>query len=176
MSGSIHFSSNPGVGSKFWFVLPLPFEEACERPAGPVAEPAAEPAPCRVYRILVAEDNRVNQRVIVGLLEKLGCAVELAADGRIAVQMALEGGFDLVLMDFHMPEMNGADATRAIRAGLPTGKRLPIVALTASVMEWERERCMTAGMDDVIGKPVRLSDLERIFEKWIIPAPMENKF
>jgi CheY-like chemotaxis protein len=173
MGGSIHFTSSPGVGSKFWFVLPLKLDEASAPRTEPSAKPVTESS-SRASRVLVAEDNRVNQRVIVGLLEKLGCAVDLAENGRMAVEMALATPYDLVLMDFHMPEMNGADATRAIREGLP-GRRLAIVALTASVMEWERERCMTAGMDDLIGKPVRLADLEAVLEKWTVAAPIENR-
>ena len=120
----------------------------------------------------MAEDNLVNQRVISRLLQKFGCSVDLAVNGRIAVQMALSTPYDLVLMDFHMPEMNGADATRAIRASMPRGQHLPIIALTASVMDWEQERCRQAGMDDFLGKPVRLADLEHVLHKWTSQVTM----
>jgi CheY-like chemotaxis protein len=174
MGGSIHFSSTPGAGSKFWFVLPLTLDEVPEPRADASAQPVSGSSR-GARRVLVAEDNRVNQRVIVRSLEKLGCVVDLAENGRIAVEMALATPYDLVLMDFHMPEMNGADATRAIRAGLPAGRRMAIVALTASVMEWERERCMGAGMDGLIGKPVRLRDLEDVLERWTVAAPTGNQ-
>jgi CheY-like chemotaxis protein len=164
MGGSIHFTSAPNQGSKFWLILPLPIDEAPARRKRPVAAPKLN-APCHV---LVAEDNSVNQRVIVRLLEKLGCAVDLAQNGKVAVQMALTAAYDLVLMDYHMPEMNGADATIAIRAA--AGKRVPIIALTASVMEWEQARCIEAGMDDFLGKPVRLRDLQDCLDKWAVPA------
>jgi CheY-like chemotaxis protein/nitrogen-specific signal transduction histidine kinase len=164
MGGSIRFTSVPNRGSKFWLVLPLIVDEAAGKPiSAPVRSGATGYAACRV---LVAEDNRVNQRVIVRLLEKLGCSVDLAQNGRIAVQMALAAPYDLILMDYHMPEMNGADATMAIRAATPEGHHLRIIALTASVMEWEETRCIEAGMDDFLRKPVRLSDLERVLEKW----------
>jgi signal transduction histidine kinase/ActR/RegA family two-component response regulator len=169
MGGSIHFTSIPDVGSKFWFVLPLPLDEVPEPRPLPVAELPMKFA-CRV---LVAEDNIVNQRVITRLLEKLGCSIDLAQNGRIAVQMALAAPYDLVLMDFHMPEMNGVDATKAIRAAMPDSKRIPIVALTASVMEWERNRCLEAGMDGFLGKPVRLSDLQDVLGKWTVAEPAQ---
>jgi two-component system, sensor histidine kinase and response regulator len=82
--------------------------------------------------------------------------------------MALRDPYDLVLMDYHMPEMNGADATIAIRAATVGRKRIPIVALTASVMDWERKRCIQAGMDDFLGKPIRLDELEGVLDKWTV--------
>ncbi|MGA3189695.1 MAG: ATP-binding protein [Bryobacteraceae bacterium] len=162
MGGSIHFTSVLGKGSKFWLVLPLIVDEAGEPRAAPVLGASARHA----SRILVAEDNLVNQRVITRLLEKLGCVVDLAQNGKIAVQMATAAPYDLILMDYHMPEMNGADATMFIRAATADRERMPIIALTASVMDWERERCIKAGMDDFLGKPVRLDDLEGVLDKW----------
>jgi signal transduction histidine kinase len=164
MDGSLHFTSTPGAGSKFWFVLPLAIAPFAVDPIPAQKPSAASAVGCRV---LVAEDNLVNQRVISRLLQKLGCSVDIAQNGQIAVQMALTAPYDLVLMDYHMPEMNGADATRAIRSCMPAGKHLPIVALTASVMEWEQDRCRQAGMDDFLGKPVRLAELETVVNKWI---------
>jgi signal transduction histidine kinase/CheY-like chemotaxis protein len=165
MGGSIHFSSVPGKGSRFWIVLPLAID-APEPRQRPAAEPAIETPVNPQCRVLVAEDNLVNQTVIIRLLEKLGCTANLAQNGRMAVQMALAADYDLILMDYHMPEMNGADATIAIRAATIGRKRLPIIALTASVMEWEQSRCIQAGMDDFLAKPVRLRDLEDVLSKW----------
>jgi signal transduction histidine kinase/CheY-like chemotaxis protein len=170
MGGTMHFTSVAGKGSKFWMVLPLIVDEAPARNPRSAAQPPMgipENPPCRV---LVAEDNRVNQRVIIRLLEKLGCTVDLAQDGTEAVEMALATPYDLALMDYHMPEMNGADATLAIRAAMRPGTHLPIIALTASVMDWEQARCIEAGMDDFLAKPVRLTDLEDILAKWTTSA------
>jgi signal transduction histidine kinase/DNA-binding NarL/FixJ family response regulator len=174
MGGSMHVSSDAGKGSRFWFILPLSLNHVPEpEPTRDLAKltravtPAAGLTPRPVCRVLLAEDNRVSQQVLKKLLEKLGCAVDLAPNGRIAVDMALASTYDLVLMDYHMPELNGADATREIRAATGQMKHIPIVALTASVMEWERIRCMDAGMDDFLGKPVRVHELQAALDKWV---------
>ncbi len=115
--------------------------------------------------VLVAEDNRVNQRVVRGLLEKLGCTVTIAGDGVQAVDSVAQGHFDLVLMDCQMPELDGFGATQKIRARQLT--HLPIIALTASAMDGDRERCLAAGMDEFLKKPVRLEELERALAQWL---------
>jgi PAS domain S-box-containing protein len=126
-------------------------------------------------RVLVAEDNRTNQKVIVMRLERLGCAVDVANDGLEAVQAASATAYDLILMDCQMPVMDGFQATRAIR--MQGGRRVPIVALTANAMEGERERCLDAGMDDYLAKPVRPADLVYKLQQWLgagagpAPAP-----
>ncbi len=117
-------------------------------------------------RILLVEDHPVNQKVAVRMLERLGHSVMVASDGVQALR-ALEaegwrrpGGFDVVLMDLQMPEMDGFDAVRAIRAGeAGTGRRLPVLALTAHTMQGDRERCLTAGFDGYLAKPIRQADL-----------------
>ncbi|MDP1829585.1 MAG: ATP-binding protein [Archangium sp.] len=116
-------------------------------------------------RVLVAEDNRVNQRVVRGLLEKLGCAVTIVDNGVQAVDTLGRGGFDLVLMDCQMPELDGFAATKRIRA-TQLG-HVPIIALTAGVMDGDRERCLAAGMDEFLRKPVRIEELERALERWL---------
>ncbi len=118
-------------------------------------------------RVLVVEDNPVNQLVATGLLEALGVRVEVADDGEAAIE-ALKGdhGFALVLMDCRMPGIDGFDATRAIRASEPTGDRVPIIAMTASALEGERERCLDAGMDDFLTKPVDPTQLEEVVQRW----------
>ena len=121
-------------------------------------------------RILVAEDNPVNQKVAQSLLQRLGCEVVVVADGREAVERVAEGGFDLVFMDCQMPVMDGYDAVRAIRVAERTGSRLPIVALTASVLTEDRERCAAAGMDDHTSKPVSLDALRKVLERWLAPV------
>jgi len=127
--------------------------------------------------VLVVEDNAVNQLVAVGLLESLGCRVEVAGNGVEAVDR-LEGthGFDVVLMDCRMPLLDGYDATRAIR-NRESGERVPIIAMTASALEGERERCLAAGMDDFLTKPVDPPQLARTLFRWVpairpgTPAP-----
>ncbi|HVW21335.1 MAG TPA: response regulator, partial [Opitutaceae bacterium] len=122
--------------------------------AGAPAAPAAA-APRRL-RILVAEDNAVNRRLIRALLDKLGHASEAVVNGRQAVERAASGGLDLILMDIHMPEMDGLTATRAIRRAEAAsgGRRVPILAVTADAMEETRGQCEAAGMDGCLVKPL----------------------
>lgn len=116
-------------------------------------------------RVLVAEDNLVNQRLIQGLLSRLGCTVYVVDNGAHALDALAEQDVDLVLMDCQMPQLDGFETTRLLRARETAG-HLPIVALTASVMSGDRERCLAAGMDDFLTKPMRLQDLERMLESW----------
>jgi CheY-like chemotaxis protein/anti-sigma regulatory factor (Ser/Thr protein kinase) len=116
---------------------------------------AAPPLSTRRLSVLVAEDNLVNQRVATALLERLGHSVTLAANGIEAVAKWREGKFDLVLMDVQMPELDGFEATRSIRNYEQNGPRTPIIAMTAHAMTGDRERCLEAGMDDYVSKPVR---------------------
>jgi signal transduction histidine kinase/ligand-binding sensor domain-containing protein/CheY-like chemotaxis protein len=159
MGGRIWTESEPGKGSRFHFVIP------CQAAQGAVAAPASEgalpPAAVRPLRILVAEDNRVNQMLMRRLLEKEGHAVWLASNGEEAVAACREREFDLVLMDVQMPGLDGQEATRRIRAG-ERGRRALIVALTAHAMAGDRERCIEAGMDDYLAKPVDVVELRRV--------------
>jgi CheY-like chemotaxis protein len=117
-------------------------------------------------RILVAEDNPVCQRVATALLESLGCAVDIRGTGRSAVEACLQMPYSLVLMDGFMPDMDGFEAAREIRR-LERGRRTPIVALTASVRERDRQRCFAAGMDDCLAKPVSREILAAVLARWI---------
>jgi len=117
-------------------------------------------------RILLVEDNEVNQQVAVGLLNKLGHVVEVASDAGDGVAMARRGGYDLVFMDVQLPDMDGYEATGLIRSFPdPTGRVL-VVAMTANAMEGDRERCLAAGMDDFLPKPVRRVELAAMLERW----------
>jgi two-component system, sensor histidine kinase and response regulator len=125
-------------------------------------------------RVLVVEDNPVNQMVATGLLENLGCTVDVAANGKLAVDRLAHGDeYAVVLMDCRMPTMDGFDATRLIREQEPPGRRVPIIAMTASALEGERERCLAAGMDDYLTKPVDAGEVERALRTWagLPPAP-----
>jgi CheY-like chemotaxis protein len=140
---------------------------------------------------LVAEDNPVNQTVISMMLEKLGYAADIVASGREAVEALARAPYALVLMDCHMPDMDGLEATRAIRAAETVGarqgasgneterssaihhlsplapRRIPIIALTASAMQEDRDLCAAAGMDDFVTKPIRIELLDEVLSRWI---------
>lgn len=125
-------------------------------------------------KVLLAEDNPVNQEVAVGLLEILDFSVTVVENGRDAVEAVTNKAFDLVLMDCQMPIMDGLDATRAIRAAATDDERLPIVALTANDIDNVRADCLAAGMDDLLGKPFTHQELKGLLQRWrpaIGPAP-----
>ena len=136
--------------------------------ASPPGAEIAAPAAANHIRVLVVEDNSVNQLVAVRLLERLGCRVDVAANGAEAVQMATRLPYSLIFMDCHMPEMDGFEATVEIRRrenelGLMA---TPIIALTASVLQEDRDRCVSSGMDDIIGKPVQPAELAQMLERF----------
>jgi CheY-like chemotaxis protein len=138
---------------------------------------AANAEPPR-YRILLAEDNIVNQKVAGKLLDKLRCRVDMAANGKEALEMWERLPYDLILMDWQMPEMDGLEATRAIREredrghedreskGKDKRTRIPIVAMTAGAMQGDRELCLAAGMDDYLSKPIKIADLRSVLDRW----------
>jgi two-component system sensor histidine kinase/response regulator len=128
---------------------------------------AATPAPQSV-RVLVAEDNAVNQLLVRRMFEKLGIRIDLAANGREAVQMATEFEYDIIFMDCSMPELDGYEATAVLREQQRERRRIPIVAITANAMSEDRARCLAAGMDDHLTKPVRIEDIQGALERWVI--------
>jgi two-component system, sensor histidine kinase len=155
MGGDIDVQSKPGQGSRFELQLPL---RVATVPSAP-GLPAAPPHTLRPLRLLVAEDNAVNCEVLAAMIAHLGHEAQFAHDGRTAVLALQQGDFDLVLMDLHMPELDGLAATRAIRA-LPGDKAtLPIIALTADAYAETRVRCFDAGMNGFLSKPVTLDAL-----------------
>ncbi len=172
MGGHISVQSTVGQGSIFRFTARFARASAETAPAVPpspeAAETESEAGPAGVAaRVLLVEDNRVNLLVGLGMLGRLGCTVETASTGREAVERLASERYDLVLMDCQMPDMDGFEATAAIRAREASGgPRTPIVALTANAIEGDRDRCLAAGMDDYLAKPFRLVDLRRVVACW----------
>jgi two-component system, sensor histidine kinase len=157
MGGRLWVESEPGSGSAFRFTVELEIAELPEQPAPIEAEAAASARSGAVppRRVLLVEDNIVNQRVAIGLLTRRGHAVTAVSNGQEAIDELERARFDVVLMDLQMPMMSGVDATAAIRERERTaGGHLPIVAMTAHAMAGDRERCLAAGMDGYLSKPV----------------------
>ena len=169
MGGSIGIESDPGVGSNFWFTVRL---SKSTQPLAVSILPSTAAAETRIKqryngaRVLLAEDEPINQEVSRGLLEEVGLVVDLAADGLVAVNMAKATNYALILMDMQMPLLDGVDACKAIRL-CPGRENTPILAMTANAFEEDRQRCFEAGMNDHIAKPV---DPDLLFEtlfKWL---------
>jgi CheY-like chemotaxis protein len=134
--------------------------------ASTATQTAAKPSPARLLNILLAEDNLINQQVAARRLQKLGHTVEIANNGAEAVEALKARSYDLILMDVQMPEMDGFEATAAIRAMTCEKRRIPIIAMTANALPSDCERCLAAGMDDYIAKPVHQRILVELIEKW----------
>ena len=168
MGGSLQLESQPGRGSRFYFSLKMftgqhsqiPTGTFTGRSTGRHAAPTSGP-----LRILLAEDNAVNQRLVIRTLERNGHLVDVAPTGLEALKKLEQTTVDLVLMDVHMPEMDGLTATRIVRSReADTGQHVPIIAMTANAMRGDREKCLEAGMDDYISKPLHLDDLMAVVE------------
>jgi signal transduction histidine kinase/ActR/RegA family two-component response regulator len=166
MAGRVGVESEVDRGSNFWVDLPFQVEAAAAVLVQPRIVPPGVAPLAFSPRILVAEDNPVNRRIILSLLEKLGCNVETAVNGTEALQKWRERPYDLILMDCQMPELDGYEATTAIRRDESGGIRIPIVAVTAHALSEDENRCRRAGMDDYIRKPIDLAQLAAVVEKY----------
>ena len=166
MGGWVGVQSAPGAGTTFRVVLPL-------APGSSAPDGAEEPEQTRQrgmagVRVLVVEDNEINQAVAVGILRRLGYEVDLAEDGVAALDLAGRRSYQAILMDCHMPRMDGYTATRRLRECGDTAN-VPIIAMTASALAADRDRCLAAGMNDYLAKPVRTADLDRTLRRWVAP-------
>jgi signal transduction histidine kinase/HAMP domain-containing protein/ActR/RegA family two-component response regulator len=178
MQGEVGARSAPGRGSVFWFALTLPLagplqeggagDEAGDDAAVAHEATAQGEAVFAGQRVLLVEDNPVNQEIAAAMLTHLGLAVELARDGEEALARAAGASYALVLMDIQMPGMDGLEATRRLRR---RGWRGPIVAMTANAFAEERQRCLEAGMDDHLPKPVLAPRLQAMLARWLAPRP-----
>ena len=169
MGGQIGVSSEPGQGSTFQFTVRLGRVAAVPQDTQPEPESVTRFPGARV---LIVEDNALNQRLAKELLTQLGAGVALAANGLEAVEAAARERFDAILMDVQMPEMDGLEATRRIRAR-PDGKAVPIIAMTAHALAGSREQCLAAGMSDFIGKPITLRGVTAVLARFLtgVTAP-----
>jgi PAS domain S-box-containing protein len=167
MDGQIGADSEPGAGSRFWFAVELATPDTDELAFPHPAITTVEVAWSRPPVVLVAEDSPVNQIVAKRALERCGCQPHVVADGRQAVAAFSARIYDAVLLDCQMPELDGYAATAEIRAVEAGSRRTPIIAMTAHTLDGDHERCLAAGMDDHIGKPMRHSDLVAKLIRWI---------
>ncbi len=174
MGGEIGVNSTVGTGSEFWFAIPLESSTADQVSTAPknAGDDGLESDLLNSNsrpRILLVEDNIVNQKMALGILKKVDAEVDTANDGLEAIQALTDNAYDLVLMDCQMPNMDGYEATAEIRSESSTvcNHKIPVIAMTANAMEGDREKCIAAGMDDYITKPVRPKILRDVIAKWL---------
>ena len=162
MGGKIQVESEVGKGSTFSFTVRLPVGSAV--PPESEASFTISPAPLSRLRILLVEDNPANQKLVNYVLGERGHSVEIASDGCQAIGMARAGSYDAILMDVQMPGIDGLDATKAIRAEESGRRRVPVIAMTAHAMKGDRERCLAAGMDGYLSKPIKRHEIISLVE------------
>ena len=170
LGGEIGVEGEPGQGSTFWFTAALEVTDAAIEPSEArvaMDAPRGKSSAPRPARVLVAEDNELNKKLSLRLLGKLGIEADAVSDGREAVEAASKKSYDMILMDCQMPEMDGFEATAIIREKERNRRHTPICALTANAMDGDRDRCLAAGMDDYLCKPIGLDQLRNVVQRWI---------
>jgi signal transduction histidine kinase/ActR/RegA family two-component response regulator len=164
MGGSIEFESETGKGATFTVTLPL--RPASADTVAPLPDPDHLSLPAIARRVLVVEDNRVNQYVAQRMLARLGCQVEIAPDANEALTLFDRNLYDVVFMDCGLPGMDGYQLTETIRRRENGARRTPVVAMTAAALDGDREKCLAAGMDDYLTKPLDLQVLNQALARW----------
>lgn len=160
--GDISIESAPLIGTTISFSIPL---QACRQPIVEERIDLLESKPLFTGRVLIAEDNSLNREIVIAMLEKLGFEVDIAVNGREAVDKTLCADYDFVFMDCQMPEMDGFEATRHIKSKVGSKKPL-IIALTANAQQDDRDKCLDAGMDDFLSKPIGINKLRKVIENY----------
>jgi len=175
MGGRITVDSEPGVGSTFSFSMKARRSSEGAIPAASTSREQGKAVVSKLdpklserlpLRILAVEDNPVNQKLLLLILGKMGYAADVAENGVQALEAAKRTPYDVIFMDLHMPEMDGLEATRRIRDARNDGHQPRIVAMTADALVGDRERCLAAGMDDYVGKPIRANQVQEVLQRW----------
>ncbi len=173
MDGEMGVKSKPGLGSTFWFTIPFTIRKASSdsaiKPSVAVIEKSGQVRKVSLLttiKILVADDNRINQKVAVNILGKFGCQVTVAVNGQDAIKAWQTQPFDIILMDLEMPEMDGYEATTSIREKESADNHIPIIALTANAMQGVKDKCIATGMDDFLSKPFKKEELKKMLQKY----------
>lgn len=177
MGGTIGLTSEEGVGSCFWFNVPFAPADISEPIVEEQPTPASQTAPLKQkHPVLIVEDNVVLRKLASAQLTRFGLVHDVAANGQEALDLMEKNQYSLILMDCQMPVLDGYQATKAIRQReKETNVRTPIVAMTASALPADRERCMVADMDDYISKPVQMDLLKAILNRWLMEPDLPSR-